>query len=181
MDSETSFSKVFLYQSHTEAFTYTLVIVMAILVIFYVFLQKSAPPKKTIYQAIQSNQTKVDIAVIYICLHQDLQLENLGLFINEGLSRPSRFFNVPINPTIVEASLDGTMAKKITIDGKNLYKITLPMEVPVERLILDMNADGPHSIFIFMENMKGKRVWEKNVNTGIGRYHTIDINSITFL
>ena len=182
---DTSFSKVYLYESKPAAVFKILILVFIIMLIFYILhkLQKPEirPLPSSVSDIIRHNKIKIDTACIFICVDEKIQLENLNLVISHGNGLPPRLFNIAVNPTVIESSIDGTMAKKKTVNGKNIYKIQLPFEVPLEKFILDMSVSKPHSVFVFLENRDGVRTWEKNIVVGRGRYHEIEISSIKIL
>ena len=103
------------------------------------------------------------------------QLENVNILIKDTLPR---LINIPVNPTLRESKIDGTMVQKATAAGRILYKIQLPREFKIKEMTLDMYADSEESVYIFVENLKKKRVWEKNVKILPGRYHKVPIYKI---
>lgn len=172
------YPKAYIYESkYFMPLVATIVVaVIILLTICFVPHMQVADKRVSIHDAIKSNKFSISAARIFICIPQKLQLENLGLGMLD-----TRYFNIPINPTLIESTIDGFMAQKTIVDGKTIYKISLPLEVQLSELNLDATLSSTESAFVFVENQDGDRVWEKNVKLLPGRYHTIQISSIAII
>ncbi len=166
------------YEPHSSAALRVIVIVVILIGICVIFTMKQ-PRDVAVAAYVPHNRygKALDTSVVFVCIDESSQLENVGLTI---AGAPPRYFNVPVNPTLIEATLDGFMAQKVSVAGRDIYKIQLPLEDPVVSISLDMTVHRPQSVYIFLENMEGRRIWEKNVKVSEGRYHRVDINAIKY-
>jgi len=146
-------------------------IAAAVLVAAFLVLSLPSGPPQNIYERIDAARTFVAAHTIYICAPEDRQIQNMGLLAD------SRYINIPINPTIREAQLDGLMAQKTVLDGRVLYKVELPIEINISSITLDMAGGG--LVYLFIENADGKRVWERHERLSPQRYNTTQMSNLT--
>lgn len=173
MNSE--FTAAYQYEPQSSAVLRSAIVVVIVIIGICVIVLLDKPVKNTVAAYIPLNRITrpLNTSVVFVCIDSLNQLENVGLGI---AGDPPRYFNVPVNPTLVEASLDGFMAQKASVAGRDIYKIEFPREIPITSLSLDLRSDRIQSVFLFLEDMTGKRIWEKNVKINRGRYHRVDIN-----
>jgi hypothetical protein len=170
MDAEITYT----YESKTKFIIMVACVMVAIVFIFnYMFVHRKITPN--IYDPIDRFPVSIDAATIIVCIPEKYQLENLNILINDTFPR---FVNIPVNPTLKESKIDGTMVQKATTGNRILYKIQLPREYKIKEISLDMYVDEEDSVYIFVENFKNKRVWEKNIKVSRGRFHKVSIYKI---